>query len=64
MPWTPLLPSGHHFGAVVVELKAMVKSATAAFLLFFYPSQNSMAIITVGPAQPMPEDGFSVCKCV
>lgn len=34
----------------------------------FSLSQNSMAIITVGPAQPTPEDGFcarshSVCMC-
>lgn len=41
----------------------MVESATAALLLFFSPSQNSMAIITVGPTQPTPEDGF-VCVCV
>ena len=46
---------------MVVALKDMVESATAALLLFFYPSENSMAIITVGPAQPTPEDGFRVC---
>lgn len=58
------LPLGLHFGAVVVGLKDMVESAAAALLLFFSPSQNSMAIITVGPAQPTPEDGFCVYVCV
>ncbi len=58
------LPPGLHFGAVVIALKDMVESATAALLLFFSPSQNSMAIITVGPAQPTLEDGFYACLCV
>lgn len=47
-----------------LALKDMVESATATLLLFFSPSQNSMAIITVGPAQPTPEDGFCVYTCV
>lgn len=42
-------------------------------VVFLSLSQNSMAIITVGPAQPTPEDGFrartharmhAVCVCV
>ncbi len=64
MSWTLTLPPGLHFGAVVIALKDMVESATAALLLFFSPSQNSMAIITVGPAQPTLEDGFYACLCV
>lgn len=49
---------------MVEELKDMVESATAAFLLFFSPLQNSTTIITVGPVEPTPEDGFRVRECV
>ena len=30
---------------------------------FSPPLKNSTAVITVGPAQPTPEDGFCVCVC-
>lgn len=63
MFWTSRLPPGLHFGAAAAAFKDMVESATAALLLFFSPFQNSMAIITVGPARPTPEEGFCECVC-
>lgn len=63
MFWTSRLPPGFHFGAAAAALKDTVESATAALLLFFSPFQNSMAIITVGPARPTPEEGFCVHVC-
>lgn len=63
---SPEFPSDPHFKAVVVALRETVKSATVTLLLFHSPSQNSMAVITVSPTQPTPQDGFGerVFVCV
>lgn len=49
---------------MVVALKETVKSATVTLLLFHSPSQNSMAVISVSPTQPTPQDGFGECAFV
>ena len=60
MSWSLKLTSDPHLGAAVVALRE-IESTTVAVLLLYSPSQNSMAVITVGPVQPTPEDGFCVC---